>query len=110
MSEESTEAIKSMLRKQNEKMEFHAKQMEYLIWHVKGNEEMKIKGIGPALDDLQTEMHAFKLWKESLWKIDLKNLVTRQTINTLTKIFIYALGIGSGSFGVFELLHTIVNP
>lgn len=102
MSQESIEEIKAILEHQNERM-------EHLIWQVVGNERLGIEGLKPGVLRIEKDLQELKVWRDAMWKLDLKKIVTKETINTVAKIFIYAIGIGGGSFGFFELLNKIFN-
>lgn len=96
------EEIKSML-------EYQGRQMEQLIWQVMGNKEMKIKGVNPSLEELQKDVSDIKQWREGMWKIDLKKLMTAKSILSTLKFIAWVIGVGTGGYGVHELIKFITS-
>lgn len=109
MSEDSSNNIQLLLHKQAAKMDFMEKQNEQLIWLIKGNKNLHIKGLAPSVEDLQQDVREIKVWKDGLWKLDLKKLVSKETVNIIAKIFIWSIGLGGGVFGVIKILTALIH-
>lgn len=100
MSHESIEELKAILEKQDERM-------EHLIWQVVGNETLGIEGLKPSMKRIEKDVHEMKTWRDGMWKLDFKRFLTKGMITSVTKVFIYSVVGGGGSFGMFELLKLI---
>lgn len=100
--DEEMEELKSML-------EFTNRQLEHLIWQVVGNPGMGIHGLKPMCMELKEEVHKINEWKNGMWKVDFKKLVTRRTILYIIKIIGLIIAIGSGSFGVNQLWEHFIK-
>ena len=109
MSQESIEELKSILENQNLILEHQNDRIEHLIWQVVGNEKLEIEGLKPAVKRIEKDVHDIKKWRDGMWKIDLKRVLTKEVINTTSRVFIYAVVGGGGSFGMFELLKLIFD-
>jgi len=113
MSEQSTEDIKAMLRKQNEQMNHQGKQIQQLIWQVVGSPSNGIEGMKPTVAKMANDVHELKKWRNEMWKIDLAKVFTKETITTGTKIFLYSILAavvgGGGTFAINEFLKALVS-
>lgn len=88
-------------------LEFQGKQLEQLIWQVKGNEGLQIKGIVPTLEEVSTKVNDINVWREGMWKIDLKKLMTAKSILGTLRFIAVIVGVGGGSFGVHQLFKLL---
>lgn len=133
MSDESSNNIQMLLHKQAAKMDFMEKQNEQMIWLLKGNPNLKIKGVFPILENLQSDvallqtdvkevkkwngqiaeirkdLNDVKNWREAMWKVDFKKFVTKESINMAVKIILGLVGLGTGAYGVIELINKLAH-
>lgn len=106
--------VKGMFDQQNEFLKDQAAlqkhtadQTEHLIWQVMGNPSMNIQGIGPAVKELKKELSEVKEWRQSMWKIDLKKLMTAQSLLKTARAVAYMTGIGTAGFTVSKLYEIL---
>lgn len=100
MSHESIEELKAILEKQDERM-------EHLIWQVVGNEKLGIEGLKPSMKRIEKDVHEMKMWRDGMWKVDLKRFMTKEVVNGATKFFIYGVFGGGGALGIIKLIKLI---
>lgn len=88
--------------------------IEHLTWQVTGHESLGIEGLKPSMKrmegdvkKIQTELGNINAWKNGMWKIDLKKLVTAKAMLRTVKSIAWMVGMGGGSFGALKLFEFI---
>jgi hypothetical protein len=79
------------------------------LWLLKGNPDLRIEGVMPALVRIEKDVHNINEWKNEQTLLKGKVDLTRiyQKAGFLGKGLIWVSGIGSGTFTVFELLKRV---
>lgn len=91
------------------RLDHQDKTQEQILWLLKGNQELQIEGLIPAVKRVEADVQDMKAWRNELTllkgKFDFKRLVASLVV--ASKFAAWVVGIGGGVFTVFAFLKSI---
>lgn len=86
------------------RMNHQDKQLEQIVWLLRGNPSLEIEGVIPSVKRIESEVHDILEWRKGIidnkWKLDLKYM---------GKWIVAMIGIAGTIFGLFESLKQVFS-